>query len=477
MSAVAERQAPAGTEEGGRTRAIALGFAAIVLAMLPAVLDQTILATALPTIAADLGSVADVSWVVTAYVIAAAATTPLWGKLGDRHGRKRLLEVALTLFLAASALCGMTQDIAELIGARALQGAAAGGLMTLAMACVGDLVSPRERGRYQGYIAAAFAVATVVGPLLGGALVEGASWRWVFYVNLPVGLIALAGLRVMLPAAPASGARARIDLPGAALLAAGTSALMLACVWAGERYAWASWQTLALVGATVVAGVVLVAWERRAADPVVPLHLLRTRVVAVASAALFLATAALFAVTVFVPLFLQATTGATPTEAGLLLVPAMLGITVATTIAGHSVARTGRYKRFPVAGLTLMSAGLALLAVVAGDPSRVTAGIGLAVFGLGFGMVGQILITAVQNGVERRELGVATAATGFFRALGGAIGAAILGAVFAARVGGGASLAIGPAVQTVFLVGAALAALALVVVLALREVPLHGPGQ
>ncbi len=477
MSAVAERQAPAGAEDSGRTRAVALGFAAIVLAMLPAVLDQTILATALPTIAADLGSVADVSWVVTAYVIAAAATTPLWGKLGDRRGRKRLLEVALTLFLAASALCGVTQDIAELIGARALQGAAAGGLMTLAMACVGDLVSPRERGRYQGYIAAAFAATTVVGPLVGGALVEGASWRWVFYVNLPVGLIALAGLRAMLPAVPASGALARLDLPGAALLAAATTALMLTCVWGGERYAWASWQTLALAGATVAAGVALVAWERRAADPVVPLHLLRTRVVAVASTALFLATAALFAVTVFVPLFLQATTGATPTEAGLLLVPAMLGITVATTIAGRSVARTGRYKRFPVVGLALMAAGLALLAVVAGDPSRLTTGIGLAVFGLGFGMVGQILITAVQNGVERRELGVATAATAFFRALGGAIGAAILGAVFAARVGEGASLAVGPAVQTVFLAGAALAALALVVVLALREVPLRGPGQ
>src|SRR5262245_5617877 len=477
MSAIAERQTTAGAGRPARTRAIAPAFAAIVLAMLPAVLDQTILATALPTIAADLGSVADVSWIVTAYVIAAAATTPVWGKLGDRHGRKRLLEVALTLFLAASALCGMTQGIAELVGARALQGAAAGGLMTLAMACVGDLVSPRERGRYQGYIAAAFAAATVVGPLLGGALVEGASWRWVFYVNLPVGVIALAGLRVLLPAAPASRAGARLDLPGAALLAAATAAVMLTCVWGGERFAWASWQTLALAGGALACGAALAAWERRAADPIVPLRLLRTRVVAVSSAALFLATAALFAVTVFVPLFLQATTGATPTEAGLLLVPAMLGITAATAVAGRSVARTGRYKRFPVAGLALMAAGLALMAVVAGDPSRVTIGIGLAVFGLGFGMVGQILITAVQNGVERRELGVATAATGFFRALGGAIGAAILGAVFAARVGGGAAPDVGPAVQAVLIAGAGIAAVALVVVLALREVPLRGPGE
>jgi EmrB/QacA subfamily drug resistance transporter len=474
MGAVAERHATAGAEDGGRARSRALAFGAIVLAMLPAVLDQTILATALPTIAADLGSVADVSWVVTAYVIAAAATTPLWGKLGDRHGRKRLLEAALTLFLAASALCGVTQGIAELIGARALQGAAAGGLMALAMACVGDLVSPRERGRYQGYIAATFAVATVVGPLLGGALVEGASWRWVFYVNLPVGLLALAGLRALLPAAPAAPGRQRLDLPGAALLAAATGGLMLTCVWGGERFAWASWETLALAGGTLACGAALAARERRAADPIVPLRLLRSRVVAVSSAALFLATAALFAVTVFVPLFLQETTGATPTEAGLLLAPAMLGVTVATTIAGRLVARTGRYKRFPVAGLGLMAAGLALMAAFAGDPSRLTIGIGLTVFGLGFGMVGQILITAVQNGVDRSEFGVATATTGFFRALGGAVGAAILGAVFAARVGGGTTPEIAPAVQTVFLVGAVIAVIALTVVLALREVPLRG---
>ena len=452
-----------------------LSLAALVLAMVPAVLDQTILATALPTIAADLGRLTDVSWVVTAYVVAAAASTPLWGKLGDRHGRTRLLEASLALFLGASALCGLAWDIAPLIGARAVQGVAAGGLMTLAMACVADLVPPRERGRYQGYIAATFAVATVVGPLLGGLLVEGASWRWVFYVNLPLGAIALAALRTLLPAAPAEPARAPLDLAGAGLLAGATTGLMLACVWGGERFAWASWPTLALLGASVACGGALVARERRAADPIVPLRLLRTRVVAVASAALFLATAALFAVTVFVPLFLQATTGATPTEAGLLLVPAMLGITVSTTLAGRSVARTGRYKRFPVAGLGLMSAGLALLAAVATEPSWAAAAAGLVVFGLGFGMVTQLLLVAVQNGVDRRELGVATATAAFFRALGGAVGAAVLGAVFAARLGSGPGASVGDAVQAVFLVGAALAALALAVVLALREVPLRGP--
>jgi EmrB/QacA subfamily drug resistance transporter len=465
--------------------AVALPFAAIVLAMLPAVLDQTILATALPVIARDLGSLTDVSWIVTAYVVAAAATTPLWGKLGDRHGRKLLLEVSLGTFVVGSALCGAAQDVTQLIVLRLVQGAAAGGLMALAMATVGDLVAPRERGRYQGYIAATFAVATVVGPLLGGLLVESASWRWVFYVNLPVGIVALVGLSLRLPASEVQRPEHPLDGLGAALLAGATGALMLTCVWGGDRYAWDSAPILALIGATIVLSGALAARERRASDPIVPLHLLRTRTVAVVSAALFLATAALFSITVFVPLFLQTTTGATPTEAGLLLIPAMLGITVSTTLSGRSIARTGRYKRFPVAGLAMMTAALVLLAALSGSPSRLATGIGLVLFGLGFGMVTQVLVTAVQNSVDRRELGIATATTGFFRALGGAVGAAVLGAVFAAQAGtgdseGGTSGLDGvlrsdviDGVQSVFLVAAPVATLALVAVLFLREVPLR----
>ena len=221
-------------------REVRIAFAAVVLAMLPAVLDQTILATALPTIAHDLGRLTDVSWVIAAYVVTAAASTPLWGKLGDRHGRKRLLETSLVLFLAASAVCGAAQDMTWLIVSRAVQGVAAGGLMTLAMAAVGDLVSPRERGRYQGYIAVAFALATVVGPLIGGVLVEHASWRWVFYVNLPVGAAALAGLYLKLPASAPADNAAPLDVAGAALLAASTIALTPACIWGGDRYAWGS---------------------------------------------------------------------------------------------------------------------------------------------------------------------------------------------------------------------------------------------
>jgi EmrB/QacA subfamily drug resistance transporter len=462
-------------------RAVLLPFAAIVLAMLPAVLDQTILATALPVIAGDLGTLGDVSWVVSAYVIAAAATTPLWGKLGDRHGRKLLLEVSLAGFVVASALCAAAQDITQLIAVRTVQGIAAGGLMTLAMAAVGDLVAPRERGRYQGYIAAAFAVATVVGPLIGGVLVDHASWRWVFLVNLPLGALALTGLSRRLPA-PATGRPDRpLDVAGAVLLAGATSALMLTCIWGGGRYDWDSAPILAMIAAMVALAGALVARERRAADPIVPFALLRARSVAVASAALFLGTAALFSITVFVPLFLQTTTGASPTASGLLLVPAMLGITLSTTLSGRSIARTGRYKRFPIAGLGLMTAALVLLAALAGDPSRVATGIGLALFGLGFGMVTQVLIVAVQNDVDRRQLGIATATTGFFRALGGAVGAAALGAVFAANAGarvadghGAVSRAdVIDGVQAVFLVAAPLAALALLVVLRLPEKPLQ----
>jgi EmrB/QacA subfamily drug resistance transporter len=464
--------------------AVAVPFAAIVLAMLPAVLDQTILATALPTVAGDLGTLADVSWVVTAYVVAAAATTPLWGKLGDRHGRKRLLQVSLALFLAASALCGVAQDITMLVVSRTVQGAAAGGLMTLAMAAVGDLVSPRQRGRYQGYIAATFAVATVVGPLVGGALVEHVGWRWVFYVNLPVGLAALAGLSLRLPSPDIQRPTASLDAAGAALLAGATGALMLGCIWGGSRYAWGSGTIAGLFAAAVVLAAALVLRERHAADPIVPVELLRTPVVAIAGAALFLTTASLFAVTVFVPVFLQATTGATPTEAGLLLIPMMLGIAVSTNVAGRLIERTGRYKRYPVAGLALMTGALALLAVVAGDPSRTATGVAIAVFGLGFGMVGQVLIVAVQNAVDRRQLGAAMATVNFFRGLGGAVGAAVLGAVFAARTGS-VDLAGDPrglqaaartdvidAVQTVFVVAAPIALLALLVVLGLREKPL-----
>jgi EmrB/QacA subfamily drug resistance transporter len=469
----------------GDRGAVTVAFWAIVLAMLPGVLDQTILATALPTIASDLGRLADVSWVVTAYVVAAAAGAPLWGKLGDRHGRKLTLEASLAIFLAASAICGVAQSLWMLVAARAVQGIAAGGLMSLAQAAVGDLVSPRERGRYQGYIMAVFAAAASLGPLLGGLLVDHASWRWVFYVNLPIGVLALIGVHLRLPAGQVHAPRTRLDLAGAGLMAAGASALMLACVWGGQRYGWGSPQILALLALSGVLATLLVARTRRIEDPIVPLSVIGNRPVALASAALFLVTATMFSITVFVPLFLQTTTGASPTQAGLLLIPMMVGITLSTNVAGRLIQRTGRYKIFPLIGLGLATAALLALSVLVEHPSRITTGIALAVFGLGFGMVGQVLIIAVQNSVQGRELGLAMAVTSFFRALGGAVGAAVLGAVFASRAGhaGTGTLALAhagrldviSAVHTVFLATAPVALIALLVVLALKEVPLRGP--
>jgi EmrB/QacA subfamily drug resistance transporter len=456
------------TEATQQTASVRVPFAALILAMLPAVLDQTILATALPTIASDLGSLTDVSWLVTAYVVSATASTPLWGKLGDRHGRRRLLLGALSLFLIASAACGFAQSLTELIVTRGIQGIGAGGLMTLAMASVGDLVSPRERGRYQGYIMAAFAGATVLGPLLGGLLVDHASWRWVFYVNLPVGVAAMFSLSATLPAGTDDRPQPKLDVTGAALLSGATVALMLTCLWGGARFAWTSAPIVGLGVATLALAGLLVARERRAEDPIVPLAMLKAPAVAVSSVALFLATASLFSITVFVPLFLQAVTGASPTAAGLLLVPMMAGTTLSTILSGSYIARTGRYKRFPIAGLALMTTGLALLAALAPQGSAALTLVALTVFGLGFGMVGQVLIVAVQNSVERTQLGTATAATAFFRALGGAVGAAALGTIFQAH---GGNLA--DAVQIVFTCAAPLSAIALLVVLRLPEVELR----
>ena len=393
----------------------------------------------------------------------------------------------MAVFLAASALCGIAQSLSMLVVSRAVQGAAAGGLMSLAQAAVGDLVSPRQRGRYQGYIMATFAVAASIGPLLGGLLVDHASWRWVFYVNLPLGVLALGVMHLRLPSPKVEAPKTRLDVAGAALLAAGTSALMLACIWGGQRYGWGSPVIIALLAGFTLAAAVLVRRTSRGEDPIVPLSLIANRAVALSSAALFLVTATMFSITVFVPLFLQTTTRATPTQAGLLLIPMMVGITLSTNFAGRLIERTGRYKIFPLVGLGLISAALVSLAVVVEHPSRITAGIALTVFGLGFGMVGQVLITAVQNAVDRRQLGLAMALTGFFRALGGAVGAAVLGAVFAARVGaaGTGTLALAHAgrleviagLHTVFLVAAPLALAALLAVLALTETPLQGAGS
>jgi EmrB/QacA subfamily drug resistance transporter len=470
-------------------------FAGLLLAMLLASLDQTIVSTALPTIVGDLGGLDQLSWVVTAYLLGATVTMPLWGRASDLYGRKPLFLAAIAVFLTGSALSGAAQTLGELIAFRALQGLGAGGLMTLAMAIVGEIVAPRERGRYQGYIQMVFVLASVAGPLLGGVFVDNLSWRWVFYVNLPIGAIALAVITTSLHL-PVTRTQARIDYLGAALLAAGLTCVLLVTTWGGQQYAWDSGEILGLAAAAVVLLGAFVAQERRAAEPILPLRLFREPVFDIVSAVLFLTTLSFFAVIVFMPVFLQVVTGASATESGMLLLPLLLAGTASTAIAGRLMSRSGRYKAFPVIGLALMAVGLVLLSRMNATTSQADASLRLVVFGAGFGMVSQILTVAIQNAVERRELGIATASANLFRSLGGSVGVAVFGAIFAGRLDGpvdahtlqaspealhalpasaqdGIAQAVAHALQTVFLVAAPIALVALAIVLALKEVPLR----
>jgi EmrB/QacA subfamily drug resistance transporter len=479
----------------GRRRVLVV-FGGVMLAMLLGALDQTIVATAVPTIVGDLGGLGHLSWVVTAYVLAATAGTPLWGKMGDLYGRKLFFQIAIAVFLAGSALSGLSQGMGELIAFRAFQGLGAGGLFALAWAIIGDVVAPRERGRYGGYLGAMFAVASVAGPLLGGFFAEELSWRWVFYVNLPIGMLALFAVSAGMPRVPRAK-ECEIDYPGAALLVAAVVSLLLVTTWGGEQYAWGSPQ----IGGLTVLGCGLLGafvWrERRAPEPIVPLRLFRDPVFSVVSTTLFLATCSFFAVIVFMPLFLQVVTGAGATDSGLLLLPLMGGLIVSSTVSGHIITRTGRYKVFPVTGLALMTLGIVLLSLIDAHSSRITASLFMAVFGLGFGLVTQVLTLAIQNAVQRRDLGTATATANFFRSMGGAVGVAIFGAVFAGQLGGnfdpeslqsspgktrslppavreGVVQAVSHGVHAVFLVAAPIAALGFVVVLFLKEYPLSG---
>src|SRR5215207_247804 len=398
-------------------RQVLLTFGGLLLAMLLASLDQTIVATALPTIVGDLGGLDQLSWVVTAYLLGATVSMPLWGRASDLYGRKPLFIAAIVVFLAGSALSGVAQSLGQLIAFRALQGLGAGGLMTLAMAIVGEIVSPRERGRYQGYIQVVFVVASVAGPLLGGVFVDHVSWRWVFYVNRPIGATALALTATSLHLS-ARRTRVRIDYTGAALLAGGLTSLLLVTTWGGREYAWGSAEILGLAAAAVALLIAFVFQERRAPEPILPLRLFRDPVFDVVSAVLFLTTCAFFAAIVFVPLYLQVVTGASATSSGFLLLPLLLAGAASTALSGRAISKTGRYKRFPIAGLALMTAGLFLLSTMDAATSHATASLFLVVFGLGFGMVSQVLTVAIQNSVERSDIGVATGSANLFRALG-----------------------------------------------------------
>ncbi|MEU3684236.1 MFS transporter [Streptomyces sp. NPDC048405] len=412
---------------------VLVSIGALLLGMLLAALDQTIVSTALPTIVSDLGGLEHLSWVVTAYLLAATAATPLWGKLGDQYGRKRLFQLAIGIFLVGSALCGIAQGMGQLIAFRALQGLGGGGLMVLSMAIVGDLVPPRERGRYQGLFGAVFGATSVLGPLLGGVFTEHLSWRWVFYINLPIGVVALAVIAAVLHI-PRSTTRHVIDYLGTLLIASVATCLVLVASLGGTTWAWGSPQIIGLAVLAVVLAVLFVAVERRAAEPVLPLKLFRVRTFTLSAVISFVIGFAMFGAMTYLPTFLQVVRGVTPTMSGVYMLPMVFGLLLSSTVSGQIVSRTGRWKVFPVAGTAVTTLGLLLLHQL--DENSATAEVStyFFVFGLGLGLVMQVLVLIVQNAVAYEDLGVATSGATFFRSIGASFGVAIFGTIFASRL-------------------------------------------
>ncbi|MFD8466953.1 DHA2 family efflux MFS transporter permease subunit [Streptomyces cyaneofuscatus] len=421
--------------EGQSRRTVLVAIGALLLGMLLAALDQTIVSTALPTIVSELGGLDHLSWVVTAYLLAATAATPLWGKLGDQYGRKKLFQTAIVIFLIGSALCGMAQNMPQLIGFRALQGLGGGGLMVLSMAIVGDIVTPRERGKYQGLFGAVFGVTSVLGPLLGGFFTETLSWRWVFYINLPIGVVALLVIAAVLHI-PVHREKHTIDYLGTFLIASVATCLILVASLGGTTWAWGSVQIIALAVLAVVLLIAFVAVERRAAEPVLPLKLFRIRTFSLVAVISFIVGFAMFGAMTYLPTFLQVVHGITPTMSGVHMLPMVLGMLLTSTGSGQLVSRTGRWKVFPLAGTALTAAGLLLLHRLSPASSTWEMSLSFFVFGAGLGLVMQVLVLVVQNAVSYRDLGVATSGATFFRSIGASFGVAIFGTVFTNRLTG-----------------------------------------
>jgi EmrB/QacA subfamily drug resistance transporter len=458
-------------------RATLLAIGGVLLGMLLAALNQTIVATALPKIVADLGGVEHYSWVFTAYMLGLTVTVPIYGRLSDVYGRRPFFAAAIVIFMTGAVIGGTANSMTQLVIARAVQGLGAGGLIPLAMAVIGDLVPPSDRGRWQGLTGAVFGAASVLGPLSGGWIADHTDWRWVFLVSLPVGFLALAVVLSTLHIPPHPERATGVDYAGAVLLAAGLCAVLLAIVRGGQDAPWGSTEIVALfaIGIAILA---MFAWhERRVEDPIVPMYLFRIRTFCAASATGFAVGAGMFGAIMFVPLFVQGVLRDSATSSGLVLTPLMLALVGASVGSGQVITRTGRYRWALVSGPVVMAAGFVLLAELDVSSTRAAATLGMAVVGLGLGLVLQNLVLVVQNAVPSRDLGAATSAAQFFRTTGGTIGVSVMGTILASRLPSAADHAapaqLASAIHPVFVIGAPLMAVALVLVLLIPETPLR----